>query len=83
MVSKYERMSVAIPINHHWDLDDIDKKAALVGVERSKFIMRAVDVFMDYTDAQLIMYFKGMAKIEEEERQRTIARLKKAIYDME
>ena len=46
-MSKYEKIQVSIPVENKWTLEDIDKKALDLGMDRTSMILNAVDFFMN------------------------------------
>lgn len=59
-MSKYERINVAIPVNNKWNLSDLEKRAEELGLDRNEFVLKAVDMMMNF-DNDFLNYIKHYA----------------------
>ena len=58
---KYERINTAIPVDNDWNLEDINKKAEEMGLDRNEFIIKAVDLLMNF-DNEFLKYIEKYSK---------------------
>lgn len=60
-MSKYERLSSSIPVDNDWKLKDIEKKAEELKLDKNDFIIKAVDMLMNF-DNEFIKYIEKYSK---------------------
>ena len=60
-MSKYERINVAIPVNNKWNLSDLEKRAEELGFDRNEFVLKAVNMMMNF-DNDFLNYIKYYAE---------------------
>lgn len=60
-MSKYEKLNTAIPVDNNWKLEDIDKKAKGLGMDRNQLVLKAVDMMMNFDD-QFLTYIEKYSK---------------------
>lgn len=51
MKSKKEMIQARIPVNNEWDNDELAAKAKELGMNKSEFIVKAVDFFVNFDSA--------------------------------
>jgi len=60
-MTKYERIVTAIPVASKWDLSDIEVRAAELGIDKNEFVIKAVDLLMNF-DNDFLNYIKYFAE---------------------
>lgn len=61
MNKKIEKLQANIPADNDWNMADIDKKAAEMGLNRTDFILQAVDLLVNF-DKDFLDHIKRYAK---------------------
>jgi len=53
-MAKQEKIQVTVPSENAWHTEDVEAKAASYGMSKSKFILLAVDVFINLSRNEII-----------------------------
>ena len=51
MKPKKEVIQARVPVNSEWGIDDLEAKAEELGMNKSEFIIKAVDFFINFDPA--------------------------------
>lgn len=58
-----EKLQVTIPTTNKWHTEDVERKAKALGLEKTEFIMKAIDMIMNFDDVflnRIIEYSEGL-----------------------
>lgn len=61
MSEKIQKLQANIPVDNKWSLEDVDKRAEELGLNRTQLILKAVDMMMNF-DNDFIEYIKFYAE---------------------
>ena len=53
-----EKLQVTIPSTNEWHIEDVERRAKELGMEKTEFIMKSIDMMMNFDDTFLNKIFE-------------------------